>query len=218
VFHVEHLEPCSALLKVHSDEMGIHLCPEQLEKFKLYFDHLRTWNESINLTSITDDRDIIIKHFVDSLAGLVPDEIAIGSKVIDVGTGAGFPGIPMKIARPDLRMVLVEPVQKKVSFLYSLIGHLRLTDVQVYYGTFQQFVRAFRGDELFSRVTTRALKSAVVLSDAREVLAEGGRAILYLGHSLVEPVGGWSIVKHHAYSLPDGIGERVISVVEKAKA
>ena len=217
MFHVEHLAPCSKLLKLHSDEMGIHLCPDQLDNFRRYVDHLRTWNESINLTSITDDREIVIKHFVDSLAGIIPGEIPGGSRVIDVGSGAGFPGIPMKIARPDLRMVLVEPVQKKVSFLYSLIGHLRLKDVQVYYGTFQQFVSVFRGDDLFSRVTTRALKSEVVLRDALKVLVDDGRAILYLGHSQVEPVDGWSIVQHHAYNLPDGIGRRVISILEKAR-
>ena len=217
MFHVEHQESCSTLLKAYLDGLGIHLSSEQLEKFNVYLDHLKVWSQSINLTAITRDEDIIIKHFVDSLAGLVPDPIAPGARLIDVGTGAGFPGIPLKIVRPDLRIVLVEPVQKKVSFLYSLVGRLRLPDIQIHHGTFQEFMRVFRADDLFSRVTTRALKSEVVLRAAKDVLGEDGKAILYLARPLSEAVTGWSTVKDYSYSLPGGHGRRVISILERAK-
>jgi len=213
---VEHLARCSALLKRYSSEMGVRLDSEQLTQFEVYLEQLKIWNRSINLTSITDDAEIVIKHFLDSIAGLAAEEVPIGSRLLDVGTGAGFPGIPLKIARNDLNVTLVEPVQKKVSFLYSLIGRLQLKDVRVFYGTFENFCRSF-GDELkFGYITTRALKSDVILHREYDLLGAQGKAILYQAEPLLRAIPGWSIVRQHVFTLPGGCGDRVVAVLGKS--
>ncbi|HEX7094024.1 MAG TPA: 16S rRNA (guanine(527)-N(7))-methyltransferase RsmG, partial [Nitrospiraceae bacterium] len=116
-------------------ELGLTIGDSQLEQFMRYLSHLMKWNKTINLTAIIDPKEIIIKHFVDSLAALVATSFPQNGVVLDVGSGGGFPGIPLKIVRSDMRLVLMEPVQKKCSFLNSVIGHLKLQDVSTFDGT-----------------------------------------------------------------------------------
>ena len=103
---------------------GFPLEPVQLDQFVIYWRELKRWNSRMNLTSIRTDREIIIKHFLDSLSVLQYFDIKPGDSVIDIGTGAGFPGLPIKIYIPDIKLVLVEPSSKKVSFLRFLISQL----------------------------------------------------------------------------------------------
>ena len=103
---------------------GFPLEPTQLDQFVTYWRELKRWNSRMNLTSIRTDREIIIKHFLDSLSVLQYFDIKPGDSVIDIGTGAGFPGLPIKIYIPDIKLVLVEPSLKKVSFLRFLISQL----------------------------------------------------------------------------------------------
>ena len=103
---------------------GFPLEPVQLDQFVTYWRELKRWNSRMNLTSIRGDREIIIKHFLDSLSVLQYFGIKPGDAVIDIGTGAGFPGMPIKIYIPDIKLVLVEPSSKKVSFLRFLISQL----------------------------------------------------------------------------------------------
>ena len=103
---------------------GFPLEPVQLDQFVIYWRELKRWNARMNLTSIRTDREIIIKHFLDSLSVLQCFDINPGDSVIDIGTGAGFPGLPIKIYIPDIKLVLVEPSSKKVSFLRFLISQL----------------------------------------------------------------------------------------------
>ena len=103
---------------------GFPLEPVQLDQFVTYWRELKRWNSRMNLTSIRGDREIIIKHFLDSLSMLQYFGIKPGDAVIDIGTGAGFPGMPIKIYIPDIKLVLVEPSSKKVSFLRFLISQL----------------------------------------------------------------------------------------------
>ncbi len=103
---------------------GFPLEPVQLDQFVIYWCELKRWNSRMNLTSIRTDREIIIKHFLDSLSVLQCFDIKPGDSVIDIGTGAGFPGLPIKIYIPDIKLVLVEPSLKKVSFLRFLISQL----------------------------------------------------------------------------------------------
>lgn len=213
---MEHLARCSALLGQYSDEMGVHLDSEQLIQFQIYLEQLKIWNRSINLTSIKDDVEIVIKHFLDSLAGLAAEEMPVGARLLDVGTGAGFPGIPLKIARNDLNVTLVEPVQKKVSFLYSLIGQLQLRDVRVFYGTFENFCRGLGHGLKFDYVTTRALKRDVILHGEYDVLGSCGKTILYQTDPLSGAIPGCSIVRQHVFALPRGYGDRVVAVLCKS--
>ncbi len=115
------------LLEEGSGKIGIDLEPVQTEKFLAYLELIKEWNRKINLTSITGDSDIIIKHFLDSLT--VSCFIDDDSDVLDIGTGAGFPGIPLSIVRESLRMTLLDSREKRIFFLNEVIRKLQLSNV-----------------------------------------------------------------------------------------
>jgi 16S rRNA (guanine527-N7)-methyltransferase len=207
-----------SVLEKYSDRIGIHLQTDQVKQFMIYLEQLQIWNRSVNLTSITLTEEIIVKHFIDSLAGLAAEQIPQGARLLDIGTGAGFPGIPLKIARQDLNITLVEPVQKKISFLYSIVGLLRLENVAIFYGTLDQFIAKSSQDSRFDYITTRALKYESVLRRGSRLLATGGKAIIY-SSCLINPLelgNGWSINREYEFDLPMGLGRRVVSILSSA--
>ena len=120
---VDHLVKCSREL------LGLDLSPEAQRAFGLYADQLVAWNQDINLTAITEPREIVIKHFLDSLSAA--RSVPPAARVIDVGAGAGFPGLPIKIAQPDISLTLLEATRKKCEFLRAIIDELHLTNVLV---------------------------------------------------------------------------------------
>lgn len=211
---MEQGEALSLLLHESSAEIGVPLRSDQVQQFMMYLKQLQLWNQSFNLTSITIDDEVIIKHFVDSLAALRADNIQTGARLLDVGTGAGFPGIPLKIARPDLNMTLVEPARKKSSFLHFVIGLLRLENINVFEGTLESFLRNLP-DESFDYLTTRALKPVVILHNGMKILRQGGKIILYssqpINRSDLNP--NWSLMNEYSFQLQKGYGTRVISIV-----
>lgn len=208
----------ASLLKECTAEIGVSLGADQVEKFMLYLSHLRAWNQSMNLTSITGDDEIIIKHFVDSLAGLRTGAITPGARLLDIGSGAGFPGIPLRIARDDLDVTLVEPVQKKISFLHFIVGLLKLERVRVFYGTLEQFMVDRSSIQPFDCIVTRALKFGFLLRSSGELLVKGGKVILYLSQSIDRSglEGDWEVEREHHFNLPHGFGGRVISVLSRS--
>lgn len=214
---MEHVD-LSRLLKAHATNLGIRLTDGQVEQFITYLSHLRIWNRSTNLTSITGEEDIIIKHFIDSLAGLSAEEINHEARVLDVGSGAGFPGIPLKIARPDLVFTLLEPVHKKASFLHFIVGLLRLEKVSIVSETLEHFVIAGGHAAQFDYVITRALRYDLVLEQAAKLLAKGGKGIIYLSKPILksEVPPDWSVVNQFLFDLPKQGGKRVISVLMTA--
>ena len=181
----------------------------------LYLKQLQLWNQSFNLTSITLDDEIIIKHFVDSLAALRAEDIMVGSRLLDIGTGAGFPGIPLKIARPDLNVTLVEPARKKSSFLYFIIGLLRLENVDIFNGTIETFLDERLSYGSFDYLATRALKYDVILRDGTRLLRQGGKAILYSSQPIARSdlSSSWLLMSEQIFQLQKGYGQRVISIV-----
>ena len=110
-----------------AEKSGFHLKKEQIEKLDLYAEILLEWNEKINLTAITDSEGIAIKHFYDSLTPLWYLNIPKNARVIDVGTGAGFPSIPMAIVRPDLRFTLLDSLNKRLNFLNEVCTRLDIS-------------------------------------------------------------------------------------------
>jgi 16S rRNA (guanine527-N7)-methyltransferase len=220
---VEQTNQLASLLKTSSAEIGVSLRSEQLGQFMEYLDQLRIWNRSVNLTAITVDDEIIIKHFVDSLAGLKAEAIRDHARVLDIGTGAGFPGLPLRIAREDLNITLIEPAQKKISFLHFIVGLLRLERVEIFHGTLERFLTENIPSQTFDYITTRALKYDSLLREGSRLLTEEGRAILYLS-SPVNKLGlrgKWSIVNQYEFDLPKGFGRRVVStlsVLQDSKA
>ncbi len=165
------------LLQETSREAGVQLGDSQAEDFWLYLQELLEWNRTVNLTAVTDPVDIIIKHFVDSLTPL--PYLASSTSLLDVGSGAGFPGIPLKIAAPHLRVCLVDSQRRKVSFLKHIIRTLNLRDVTVVHGRVEDLPPQ---DPPFAAVISRAFRRLEPLLEvASPLLSPGCTLIAMLG-------------------------------------
>ena len=213
------------------------LNPEQLKAFAAYYDLLTQWNEKVNLTAITGAREIEIKHFVDSL---ILDEYPawrrgfedIGSggglRVVDVGSGAGFPGIPLKILRDNISLVILEASSKRVAFLEALIRELALTETEVFHLRAEQAGRMTGYRAGFDWALVRGVASVPVLLEyCLPFLKVGGRLAVYKGpRGLDEAAGGrraeavlgGKLVDIMENALPGGQGERRILIYKKVKS
>lgn len=184
-----HLEPRMAsesekqakdLLSEGAKALGIVLNPYQTKQFLMYLMELKEWNEKINLTSIRDDQGIVIKHFVDSLTPL--KYIEPYSALLDVGSGAGLPGIPLKIAEPNLHVILVDSVRKKVSFQRHIIGQLKLDKIQAFHGRIGDKGQDFAKGRSFNVVISRAFaRLDKYLSLGEPYVKEEGYIIAMMG-------------------------------------
>jgi 16S rRNA (guanine527-N7)-methyltransferase len=144
-------------LKSCAQKLGISLTGEQLEKFETYYREIIEWNKKVNLTRITGYEEVQIKHFLDSLTVLTVVPPHRGLKVIDIGTGAGLPGIPLKIVLPGIALTLLESTAKKTRFLEHIIGRLGLDHVAVVTGRAEEIARDNRYREKFNLALARAL-------------------------------------------------------------
>jgi 16S rRNA (guanine527-N7)-methyltransferase len=197
-------------------ELGLTIGENQVEQFMCYLAHLIEWNKAINLTAIIDPKEIIIKHFVDSLVALVATNFPQNGVVLDVGSGGGFPGIPLKIVRSDMRLVLVEPIRKKCSFLNSVIGLLKLLDVSTFDGTIEQYAkRQLR--PFIDTVVVRALKYEEIRKHIPALLTSKGKVVLYRTEAMKKQEIGkeFQLVSETALILPQGSGNRVVTVIER---
>ncbi|BFU95088.1 MAG: putative Ribosomal RNA small subunit methyltransferase G [Nitrospira sp.] len=213
MFHVEHEADLEKLLIHSADQLGIALTGDQCAQFMRYLSQLMYWNRTINLTSITSPREIVAKHFIDSLISLATIPVPHQAQLIDVGTGAGFPGIPLKIVRSDLRVTLIEPNKKKCSFLSSLIGTLRLADVKVFAGTVQEYQD--HGGVHAHFITARALRVDDIHSELLSLALPTGKIVLYRTEPLTlrDAPATFAIEQQRKFDLPEDAGERVITVL-----
>jgi 16S rRNA (guanine527-N7)-methyltransferase len=197
-------------------ELGLTIGAGQAEQFMRYLAHLMEWNKTINLTAIIDPKEIIIKHFVDSLAALVATSFPKNGVVLDVGSGGGFPGLPLKIVRSDMRLVLIEPVRKKCSFLNSVIGLLKLQDVTSFDGTIEQYAKQPIRHAI-DMVVVRALKYEEIRKHIPALLTSKGKVVLYRTEAIKKQEIGeeFHLVSETALILPQGSGNRVITVMER---
>ena len=141
-------------------KLGLELSPGQLEQFQLYYQELVDWNRRINLTAITDYEEVQIKHFLDSLTVVLALKQPTGGgrfRLMDVGTGAGVPGIPLKILLPDIRLALLDATAKKAAFLHHIKDKLGLDDVEIVVGRAEEVAHETKYREQFELVLSRAV-------------------------------------------------------------
>lgn len=212
-------------IKNKAEKIEIMLDDKQIEQFYKYMELLLEWNEKINLTAITDPKEIILKHFIDSLT--IEKQIKQGEKLIDVGTGAGFPGIPLKIVRPDVEITLLDSLNKRINFLNEVIAELKLERIETIHSRVEEAGKNKRYREKFDIATSRAVANLTTLSEyLLPLVAVGGRAICMKGPDIeteiedskkaVSILGG-KIDKIESFQLADSDNNRNIITIEKVR-
>ncbi len=167
------------LLKNGLNELAIDYSKSQIESFMIYLSELKKWNNTYNITALKTDEDIIIKHFIDSLLYLqaMPEG---NIKLADIGTGGGFPGIPIKIMRPQTRLTLIEPSRKKSSFLRNIVRKTGLSEITVLQKRIEQLDEKF--NNCFDLIVSRATFSIKeFLNLAYPFLKDSGRLVISKG-------------------------------------
>lgn len=176
------------LLIAGAKALPVALKTEHLEAFRIYGEELVAWNKDFNLTAITDDDGIQIRHFLDSLSCVLgmedTGERLSGKHIIDVGTGAGFPGIPLKIIRPGMRLTLLEATEKKVGYLQHVVKRLGLEGVTVMHGRAEEIGQMAQHRERYDWAVARAVAEMPILAEYLLPLVRvGGRVLAQKGES-----------------------------------
>jgi 16S rRNA (guanine527-N7)-methyltransferase len=191
-------------------------------KLEIYAQYLVEYNQKVNLTAITEHSEVYIKHFLDSLIPLTYVDIPQGATLIDVGTGAGFPSIPMKLYRPDIQLTLLDSLNKRIVFLESLCQKLDI-EVECIHGRAEDFGKDECYREQFDYATARAVANLQVLSEYCVPFVKVGGAFIAmkglsedvtLADRAIKALGG-KVVKDITYSIPPEDKRRII-VIEKA--
>ena len=200
--------------------VGLTLTAEVYDKLRIYSDFLVEYNENVNLTAITEPKEILRKHFIDSILLTKYAEIPDNSSFIDVGTGAGFPSVPLKIFRPDIKLTLLDSLNKRIDFLRQLCERLEI-EAEFIHGRAEDVSKKPEYRESFDFATARAVANMALLSElCIPFVKEGGSFIamkgpnedISLGYNAVQLLGG-SVVKTVDYDLFDE--KRKIVIVKK---
>lgn len=211
------------LVKEMFFKYGYDLTERQVKQFCLYYDFLVEENKKYNLTAITEPKDVVLKHFIDSVIG--EKFIRNGASVIDVGTGAGFPGVPLKIVRQDIKLTLLDSLQKRINFLNELLKKLGINDVITVHERSEDYCQKYR--EMFDVALSRAVAPMVTLSEyLLPFVKVGGKVLMYKGAKLeeellesrkaIEILGG-KVKACHSFSLEEIDSERFILEIDKVK-
>ena len=210
---------------INVDKLGITLSEIQLKQFYNYMNLLIEWNKKINLTAIIEPDEIILKHFVDSLT--ISKYISDGTRVVDVGTGAGFPGIPLKIYRQDLEITLLDSLQKRINFLDEVIRELNLEKIETVHSRVEDFGKDKKYREKFDISTSRAVANLATLSEYLLPLVKIGGKVISMKGSLIEEelensknaikILGGGIERVDEFDLPNSDISRNIILIDKIK-
>ena len=220
-----NIEEFKKIMIFYGEKIDIKFTEEQLNQFYKYMNLLLEWNEKINLTAITDPNEVILKHFIDSLT--INKYIKENSTLADVGTGAGFPGIPLKILRPDLKITLVDSLNKRINFLNEVINKLNLVNIETVHSRIEDFGKDKKYRESFDFVTARAVANLAVLSEYLLPIAQvGGQCVCMKGSSVEEELSngknaikvlGGKIKNIDEFVLPDSDMSRNVIIIDKIK-
>lgn len=211
-------------LESKAKQIEIELTKEQTEKYYNYMNLLLEWNEKINLTAIIDPKEIILKHFVDSLT--IAKYIKDDEKLIDVGTGAGFPGIPLSIVKENTDIVLLDSLNKRINFLEEVKENLKLENITTIHGRAEEFGKNKKERETYDIATSRAVAPLNILLEYLLPLVKvGGKAICMKGSNIEEienaknalEILGGKIEKIEEITLPNSDIKRNIIIVKKVK-
>ncbi|WP_138204201.1 16S rRNA (guanine(527)-N(7))-methyltransferase RsmG [Haloimpatiens lingqiaonensis] len=160
---------------------------DKYNKFILYKDMIKEWNKKINLTAITEDEEIVKKHFIDSFKIFKFEKLKECKKIIDIGTGAGFPGIPMKIVKENLEITLLDSLKKRITFLDEVINNLKLENVETIHGRAEDFAKDKKYREQYDAVVSRAVANMTVLSEfCIPFVKKGGYFVALKGPAITE--------------------------------
>ena len=175
------------LMKRAANEAGLELTELQYEQFIKYMRLLQEWNEKINLTAITDDEEVIKKHFIDCIKAFKSDAIKNAKTIIDVGTGAGFPGLPIAIMNPNVKVTLLDSLNKRINYLNTVVRELGLKNVTTIHSRAEDGARKPELREKFDVATSRAVANMAVLSEfCMPYVRKGGYFVALKGPSIDE--------------------------------
>lgn len=219
------IEEFKDTMRFYLKELNIDLSEDQLEQLYDYMNILTEWNKVMNLTAITEPKEIIIKHFVDSLTVL--NKIDKKATIIDVGTGAGLPGIPIKIACPSVKVVLLDSLNKRINFLNEVISKLELKDIKTFHGRAEDYGKDKNHREKYDIAIARAVAPLNVLIEYLMPFVKlNGKCICMKGTEVEEEIenskrgiqilGGDKIITDD-FSIPNTDIERSIIIIEKNK-
>lgn len=207
--------------------LGVTLSEKQIQQFLTYYEMLVEWNEVMNLTAITEYNEVMKKHFVDSLSLIQTYDVNKNVSVIDVGTGAGFPGLALKIAYPNMKVTLLDSLNKRINFLNAVIEKLGLTDVETVHGRAEDFAKPDKLRERFDLCVSRAVANLTTLSEyCLPFVKVGGEFISYKSEKISEEMEnakkaisllGGKFDRSKDFNLPDSDIYRNLVVIKKVK-
>ncbi|MFC4772451.1 16S rRNA (guanine(527)-N(7))-methyltransferase RsmG [Enterococcus hermanniensis] len=211
--------------QVELEKLGLSLSAFQMQQFATYFELLVEWNQKMNLTAITELKEVYLKHFYDSITLAFSDTFEPQGKLCDVGSGAGFPSIPLKIVFPDLEITIVDSLNKRITFLTTLVEALELKGVSLYHDRAETFGQNKKYRESFDFVTARAVARLNVLTELCVPLVKKGGYFFALkaaksDEELVEAktaiaLLGGKLIQAEDVSLPNGDTRHVITIQKK---
>lgn len=207
---------------------GVTLTEKQIEQFEKYYELLVEWNKVMNLTGITEFDEVMQKHFVDSVAAAKYVEMEKVNSLIDIGTGAGFPGIPLKIVYPHLQVTLLDSLNKRIKFLDEVVDNLGLTGIETVHGRAEDAAKKAEYREQFDLSVSRAVANLASLTEyCLPFVKVGGKFVSYKSVAVDEEIVqskkavyvlGGEIGKVEKFNLPGSDMERALVMVEKKRS